>query len=252
MSKVSFKIAGKKKTLTFTNELVALAFIKDASVRFGDKFAVRSRPDQCPECGSLENTAYYNDGRRYDPFNDKGLWDKFKCKDCGNEWPFKFVSMAPQQDADNNAPITSGISDINGGAPDFKEAGLGNNRDYKTNDRRVRTNLARHKELMDKYISEGMSKEEVKAADEKEDKAEDKKEDKSEAPMDIEMTSAEEDIEDDPEAIEKLSAQLFGGDEKVDKDEAKEKARLPFSGSRLSTSTISSLMAVPNPITALR
>lgn len=34
---------------------------------------------------------------------------------------------------------------------------LGVNRDYKTNDRRVRKNLAIHKQLMDRYISHGLS-----------------------------------------------------------------------------------------------
>lgn len=33
---------------------------------------------------------------------------------------------------------------------------LGNNRDYKTTDRRARKALARHKEIMDRLISEGM------------------------------------------------------------------------------------------------
>ena len=37
--------------------------------------------------------------------------------------------------------------------------GLGNNRDYKTNARRVTNNLARHFELMTKYIKEGASRE---------------------------------------------------------------------------------------------
>ncbi len=41
------------------------------------------------------------------------------------------------------------------------EDGLGNNRDYKTNARRVTTNLQRHAELMNKYIQEGMTKEEA-------------------------------------------------------------------------------------------
>ena len=41
--------------------------------------------------------------------------------------------------------------------------GLGNNRDYKTNARRVTNNLARHFELMQKYIKEGLGKEAASA-----------------------------------------------------------------------------------------
>jgi hypothetical protein len=38
---------------------------------------------------------------------------------------------------------------------------LGNNRDYKTADRRARNRLAVHAELMARYISHGMSREEA-------------------------------------------------------------------------------------------
>jgi hypothetical protein len=36
---------------------------------------------------------------------------------------------------------------------------LGNNRDYKTNDHRVRTNLAKHLESMTRLVAEGMNEE---------------------------------------------------------------------------------------------
>lgn len=39
--------------------------------------------------------------------------------------------------------------------------GLGNNRDYKTTDRRARRNLCRHYKLMADYQAEGMSREEA-------------------------------------------------------------------------------------------
>lgn len=35
---------------------------------------------------------------------------------------------------------------------------LGNNRDYKTSDRRARKNLKKHSELMEKLIKQGMSR----------------------------------------------------------------------------------------------
>lgn len=40
---------------------------------------------------------------------------------------------------------------------------LGSNRDYKTADRRARTQLAKHKEIMDKLISQGMTREQASA-----------------------------------------------------------------------------------------
>lgn len=38
---------------------------------------------------------------------------------------------------------------------------LGNNRDYKTSDRRARKNLARHFTLMQGYIAQGMTREDA-------------------------------------------------------------------------------------------
>lgn len=38
---------------------------------------------------------------------------------------------------------------------------LGNNRDYKTNARRVNTNLATHAELLSRFVEDGMSREEA-------------------------------------------------------------------------------------------
>jgi hypothetical protein len=115
-------IAGKKKTLMFSNVATANAFIKGASAKFGDKFKV-VRPDQCPDCGSLDNTAYYKDGRRYDPWQ-KGqpLWDINKCDDCGKQWPFKFVNLpksAAPAIGGEDQPVTSGMSDIDGPGPKF-------------------------------------------------------------------------------------------------------------------------------------
>ncbi len=122
-TQIIVNVAGKEKQLTFSNQATAFAFIKGASARFGDKFSVISRPDQCPECGSLEYTAY-KDGKRYNPFErGQGLWDTCKCDECGHQWPFRIISLAPQQDMDNNKPATSGISDIGSGAPDFKTGG---------------------------------------------------------------------------------------------------------------------------------
>ena len=47
--------------------------------------------------------------------------------------------------------------DIGADVPQQHQAGLGTNRDYKTMDRKVRNALAYHKQLMDKYIAEGMT-----------------------------------------------------------------------------------------------
>jgi hypothetical protein len=115
-TQIIINIAGKKKELGFTNLATAQAFIKEASVRFGKKFAVLSRPDQCPECGSLEYTAY-KDGKRYNPFErGQGLWDTNKCDECGHVYPFRIVHVMEDK------PATSGMSDIDGGAPSFKGA----------------------------------------------------------------------------------------------------------------------------------
>jgi HPt (histidine-containing phosphotransfer) domain-containing protein len=46
-------------------------------------------------------------------------------------------------------------------APQQVQAALGTNRDYKTMDRKVRNSLALHKQLMDKYITEGMTPEDA-------------------------------------------------------------------------------------------
>ena len=48
-------------------------------------------PDQCPRCGSLSATALRLDGMRYDPERDHGLWESFRCNDCGEIWPFRIV-----------------------------------------------------------------------------------------------------------------------------------------------------------------
>jgi hypothetical protein len=130
-TQIIINIAGKKKVMEFSNVATANAFIKGASTKFGDKFQVVSnRPDQCPKCGSLNNSTYYKDGRRYDPFEARDkhlpLWDIFKCDDCGHQWPFKFIHIySPAQGVDNNAPVTSGKSDIDGGAPNLKSGAAG-------------------------------------------------------------------------------------------------------------------------------
>jgi len=122
-TQIIINIAGKKKEMTFSNLATAHAFIKGASAKFGDKFSVLIRPDQCPKCGSINEFTAYKDGKRYNPFiKGQGLWDTNKCDKCGHEWPFRIISMAPQQDANNNAPITSGISDMNAGGPNLKGA----------------------------------------------------------------------------------------------------------------------------------
>jgi hypothetical protein len=52
------------------------------------------RPDQCPQCGSFDWIALYRDGRRYDAWKKSApLWDKCRCRECGKEWDFKFISL---------------------------------------------------------------------------------------------------------------------------------------------------------------
>ena len=51
-----------------------------------------SRPDQCPQCGSLNYTALNADGTVHDPLS-RGLWDKCKCRECNHVWPFRIVQI---------------------------------------------------------------------------------------------------------------------------------------------------------------
>ena len=60
------------------------------------------RPDQCPECDSLDYTALNTDGSRYNPFNSReenmainghALWESCKCEDCGCVWPFRIIEV---------------------------------------------------------------------------------------------------------------------------------------------------------------
>lgn len=62
-----------------------------------------SRPDQCPQCGSLNYIALNADGTRYNPFlshreqlqaHGHALWVKCKCEECGHTWPFRIVHIA--------------------------------------------------------------------------------------------------------------------------------------------------------------
>lgn len=57
-----------------------------------------SRPDQCPQCGSLNYIAFKN-GKRYNPFADRGLWDECQCEECGKVWPFRIVQVYEVQNA---------------------------------------------------------------------------------------------------------------------------------------------------------
>ena len=60
------------------------------------------RPDQCPECGSLDYAALNADGSLYNPFlnpaeqlrlHGQPLWGKCKCRECGATWTFRIVEI---------------------------------------------------------------------------------------------------------------------------------------------------------------
>jgi hypothetical protein len=51
------------------------------------------RPDQCPQCGSLNWSARNADGTRFDQSKQHGLWAKMKCQECAHIWPFTIVHV---------------------------------------------------------------------------------------------------------------------------------------------------------------
>ena len=51
-------------------------------------------PDACPKCNSFNSLPLNEDGSRYDLWKrGQPLWSKFRCMECGHEWPFKFISV---------------------------------------------------------------------------------------------------------------------------------------------------------------
>ena len=153
-TQIIINIAGKKKTLAFSNVATAEAFIKGASAKYGDKFSVVASEKVVLEPGcqvrwhlhqlsmeSREGTVIDvlpenpNGLQIFDATMDNGkkVWgymglvyeiNGHKVKPVNPEKAeFEAVdNMAPEQDADNASPVTSGMSDIDGGAPTFKGA----------------------------------------------------------------------------------------------------------------------------------
>lgn len=163
-TQIIINIAGKRKKLGFSNKAVAAVFIRDASKKFGKKFkliaseVITLKPgdhiswhldqfntesrhgtviDVLPK--NDNNLIIFNAKQKDLGGNDKGevwgymglIWE-INGRQVKPIEPYKaefeiVKSQSPQQDVDNNKPVTSGFGgpntgDLNDAAPNFKEA----------------------------------------------------------------------------------------------------------------------------------
>ena len=136
-TQIIINVAGKQKSLGFSNKATAVAFIKGATAKFGSKFkmvaasfeyVIQVGDNQFVDIAPLRLTTLEEAHRFAEGDDITSLAVKVK-NGIANGERVKIVpahhaqsSAAPQQSIDNSNPTTSGMSDIDGGAPSFMEA----------------------------------------------------------------------------------------------------------------------------------